>query len=310
MPPRMFWASGSRSESAPLPLAVITTGACKQRRKPAQLVPGAAAQHAAAGPDQAAAARSRGGCAACSSASGSPADRSGRSAGGEQLDVRGREEGVRRDLDLDRPLAATPHRGEGPLHQTRDFRRRGGTLGLLRHGADHAQLVRNLVQKPATELDEVGLDLPRHAQDRGIAGVGGRERGRGIEESRTGDDHAGADFAGGARVAIGHVRGGLLVAGVDDADARSAARRARQTRRRAGHPVARRWYRRRWRSTKRPAPDRRSIRRVDVSVAVTSFSVARPFPRLDHQSILSRKPPARTAQFRSTSARYSVIVVG
>ena len=145
------------------------------------------------------------------------------------------------------------------MHQSRDLRWRGCTFGMLRHRADHAELIRDLVKKPAAELDEIRLDLPRHAQHRGITGVGRRERGRGIEEPRPRHNHADADFAGRARVAIGHVCGGLLVAGVNDADARPAPRRARQMRHRAGLRVARKWYRRHWRSMKRPAPGRRSI---------------------------------------------------
>ena len=74
------------------------------------------------------------------------------------------------------------------------------------------------MEKPAAKLDEIGLDLSCDAQHRGIAGVGRGERGRGIEQPRPRDDHARADFAGRARVAVGHVCGGLLVARVNDPD--------------------------------------------------------------------------------------------
>ena len=217
MPPRMFCASGSLSESAPLPLAVITTGACKRvakRRSSSQ-----APLRSTPPPDQIKGRRAltEEACRLLQQFR-VPGEPLGSFRRREQLDVRGREQRVRWDLDLDRALPAALHLGECPLHQTRDFRRRRGAFRLLRHRADHAELIRNLMKKPAAELDEIRLDLPCHAQHRGITGVGGRERGRGIEESRTRHDHADADFAGRARVAIGHVCRGLLVARVNDAD--------------------------------------------------------------------------------------------
>jgi hypothetical protein len=77
----------------------------------------------------------------------------------------------------------------------------------------------DLVEQTAAEIDQVGLDLAGDAEDGRVAGVGGGEGGGGVEEAGAGDDEAGADAAGGAGVAVGHVGGGLLVAGVEDADA-------------------------------------------------------------------------------------------
>ena len=116
------------------------------RRKPAQLVPGAAPQHPAS--DQINGRRAlREACGLLQRlrVPGKPLGKIGRR---EQLDVRGREQGVRWDLDLDRALPAASHLAECPLHQTRDFRRRGCAFGVLRHRANHAELIRDLMEKP------------------------------------------------------------------------------------------------------------------------------------------------------------------
>src|SRR5215210_5648421 len=74
------------------------------------------------------------------------------------------------------------------------------------------------MEKSAPELDEIRLNLPRHTQNWGITSVCGRQRGRGIEQPGTRHDHAYADLVGRACVAVGHVRRGLLVARVNDAN--------------------------------------------------------------------------------------------
>ncbi len=74
------------------------------------------------------------------------------------------------------------------------------------------------MQQAAPNLDQVGLNLARDAQHRGITGIGGGEGGGGIEQAGAGDDQAGADLARRSGVAVRHVGGALLVPGLEDAD--------------------------------------------------------------------------------------------
>ncbi len=93
-----------------------------------------------------------------------------------------------------------------------------GAGGVLGDGADHLELARDLVEETAADFDQVGADLTGQAEHGRVGGVGGRERGRGVEEPGTGDDEADPLTTGDAGIAIGHVGSCLLVAGVDDAD--------------------------------------------------------------------------------------------
>ena len=136
-----------------------------------------------------------------------------------QLHVRLGLQHVGRDLDLHRAGPAGPQLPEGLAHDP------GHVLGPHRarrplgHRADHLELVVDLVEHPAADADQVRLDLPGGAEHRRRAGVGGRERRGGVEQPRPRHDQAGPDAPGGARVAVGHVGGGLLVARVVDRDA-------------------------------------------------------------------------------------------
>ena len=102
--------------------------------------------------------------------------------------------------------------------QPGNLARRHRPLGALGDVPDHAELVADLVEHAAAVVDQVGPDLTGHAEDRRVAGVGGRERGGRVQQTRSGHDHADAFAAGDPRVAVGHVGGRLLVAGVDDAE--------------------------------------------------------------------------------------------
>ena len=68
---------------------------------------------------------------------------------------------------------------------------------------------------------------PAEAQHRRVAGIGGRERGGGVEEARAGHDAIGAGPARGRGVAVGHVARRLLVAHHDHAQVARHGRRAR-----------------------------------------------------------------------------------
>ena len=136
-----------------------------------------------------------------------------------QLDVGLGLEHVGRDLDLHRAGAAGAQLAEGLVHDQRHLVGAGGAGVPLGDVAQHAQLVVDLVQHPAADIDQVRIDLAGDAQDRGVDGVGGGEGTGGVKHARSGDDDEGALASGGAGVAIGHVAGGLLVAGVQDADA-------------------------------------------------------------------------------------------
>ena len=122
---------------------------------------------------------------------------------------------------------------------------------------------------------------------RRIAGVGRRERGRGVEQPRPRHDHARADLAGRARVAIGHVGGGLLVARVNDPDLRRALveRVKRAVELDAGERENGIDAVGDQRSDQRLAA--RSSARLDDSVRAVISTVSRfPITRFDHQSIL------------------------
>ena len=91
-----------------------------------------------------------------------------------------------------------------------------------------ARLVRHLVQDAAPAAEVRRRDLTGEAEHAAAAGVCRRQAGAGVEHAWAGDDRAHPDPAGGAGVAVGHVAGGLLVAGVDDADRRLARERVEE----------------------------------------------------------------------------------
>ena len=90
---------------------------------------------------------------------------------------------------------------------------------VLGDGTDGVLLVVDLVEHAAVHADEVALDLAADDEDGRRRGVGGAESGGGVEQAGSGNHQGGADFAAGAGVAVGHVGGGLLVAGGDEPDA-------------------------------------------------------------------------------------------
>ena len=100
----------------------------------------------------------------------------------------------------------------------------GDLAGVLRHAVPFGQqrqdfaLPPDLVQHPQALADLVRGNLRSEEQQAGIAGVSRCEPGQRIEHARPRDHHAHAHPSAGPRVAIGHVRHGLLVAGHHEAD--------------------------------------------------------------------------------------------
>ena len=137
----------------------------------------------------------------------------------EQADLGGGLQHVGRNLQADGsrpPTAQLTHRFVDQLrHLLRALRARRP----LGQRAEDARLVGNLVQEPEPEANGVGRNLASQAQDARRAGVRRRHPGEGIQQARPRHDHAHANAACRARVTVGHVRGGLLVARVPVADA-------------------------------------------------------------------------------------------
>ena len=131
----------------------------------------------------------------------------------------------RRHLELHRARAAAGELIHGRAHG-------GGHLGHLEHaaaplgdGADALELVVDLVQHADVLADLRLRDLTRQHEHRRGAGVRGAEAGGRVEQARPRHHEGGADPAARARVAVRHVRGRLLVPGLDEADVRLLAQR-------------------------------------------------------------------------------------
>ena len=205
-----------RSEIAPLPLVDTMTGASNSSANAtsSSLAPERSTPPPAMMTGDSAVLSTR---AALSIASGSPVGRCRPRTGGG----RGRPRGDQRvdwHLDCDRPRPPGAKLAEGFVDQSRN--RSGGDRpsGVLRDGAEQPKLIRDLVQRAPADVDQVGTDLARHAQHRRVAGVGSRQACRGVQDTGTGDHGADPLAAADARVAVGHVGGRLLVAGMDYPD--------------------------------------------------------------------------------------------
>ena len=133
--------------------------------------------------------------------------------------------GLGRHLDLDRARAAAPQLDHRLAH-------RGWHVGHLEHAPaplghrpDALLLVVHLVQEPDVLADAVARDLARDHQHRRRRGVRGAEARHRVQQAGAGHHQRGAERAARARVAVGHEAGGLLVARVDEADARLVPQR-------------------------------------------------------------------------------------
>ena len=137
----------------------------------------------------------------------------------DALDVRLQPEHVHRRFDRDR----TRHPGaqciECGAHPRRGLGRVLDARGPLGEPAQQGELIGELVQQPVPLADGMGGDLSGDREHRGAGGVGGGERCGGVQDPRPRHHRAGADPRACLGIAEGHVRGGLLVAGVDHPDA-------------------------------------------------------------------------------------------
>jgi hypothetical protein len=125
---------------------------------------------------------------------------------------------VERHLERHRAGPALGELTKGLVDQRAGFGRVADPRRPFGEPLEDRELVGDFVQQAETAPDQVGWDLPADAQHRRIGGVGGGERGGGIEQA--GPRHHGKDAgpAGSAGIAERHIGGGLLVPRVDDAD--------------------------------------------------------------------------------------------
>ena len=126
---------------------------------------------------------------------------------------------------VDRAFQRDGARPAGGRLPQRFHRQRGGVLGRadagreLRDVAKESDLVVDLVEMAMSLVDGEGGDLPDQRQHRRVQSVGGQQRARGVQQTGAGHDREGLRPAGGQRGPERHVGGGLLVAGMNDADA-------------------------------------------------------------------------------------------
>ena len=88
---------------------------------------------------------------------------------------------------------------------------------MIDQPGDDAGLVADLMQVAEAAADRGVRDLPDQRQHRRVHAIGGEQRGAGIEQARTRDDHIGLRLTGRQSRAQRHIGRALLMAGVDDA---------------------------------------------------------------------------------------------
>ena len=136
----------------------------------------------------------------------------------EQLDLRLLGQCFGRNLDLHRARPARPQLHERLVHALRGIRGVHDPFPPLDHRAHGVELIVDLVQHPAVDADHVAFHLTGDHQHRRRRRVGGADAGRGVLQPRPRHHQRRADAGAGARVAVRHVGGGLLVAGGDEAN--------------------------------------------------------------------------------------------
>ena len=126
-------------------------------------------------------------------------------------------EHVARDLEVGRTVGAVEALARGHRDHVGDAlgRHHGrGELGDRLHHVD----VRQILQRRPSSTGASAL-WPPMCEHRALGAERGGDAGDGVGAAGAGGRHHAAEPAGLARVAVGGVRGGLLVAHVDDADA-------------------------------------------------------------------------------------------
>ena len=202
-------ASRGRCRSlAPAPRASPPARAAPPRRRADSTPPPAAISGCSARPSNSA---------TRSSTSGSASSRANASGSGSATSPT-RSQHVGWNLDLHWTGATRKQLAGGTVHHLWDLLRRHRPFGVLANGGDGLQLIIDLVQHAAPDADLLRLHLPGDAEHRRRASVCGGEPRRGVQQPRPGDDQAGADLAGAAGEAVGHVGGGLFVPRVHHAN--------------------------------------------------------------------------------------------
>ena len=136
---------------------------------------------------------------------------------------------LRRDLGRGRQLIERHFQRHGATAARHHLLKRAGDLGrglgrvldpvgVLQQRPQGRELVRQLMQLAPQPADHRAGHLPGDAQDRGIHPPGGGQRRCRVQHPRPGHHGIGGGLPGRAGIAERHVGGGLLVAGVDQAE--------------------------------------------------------------------------------------------
>jgi hypothetical protein len=116
--------------------------------------------------------------------------------------------GVLADVDQDGPWAAAAGDVEGLAYHLGDFVGAGHqvvVLGDRQSDAGHIRLLESIAS------DQVGVHLAGDTDERGRVHHSGGNAGHQVRRARAGGSHGHADLTGGAGIAVGHMRGALLV---------------------------------------------------------------------------------------------------
>ena len=143
---------------------------------------------------------------------------------------RGRRRGPRNNIEIHQRLhtqripgafecngtrTARGHLLECASDEPRHLRRMIDALRPFGETAQRRELIREFMQNAMALADFMRRDFTRDTQHRRVAGVGRAQRARSVEHAWSGHAGVHAHLARGFRVAIGHVRGTLLVAAAD-----------------------------------------------------------------------------------------------
>jgi hypothetical protein len=106
------------------------------------------------------------------------------------------------------------------VNSTRDGGDIVDALAPFGNGSDNVDLVVNLVQSATITPNVITLNLSGQEQDRRRSSIGCPQRRAGVLDPRPGHHQGYAGLPGHARIAISHIRGGLLVPHGHNADIR------------------------------------------------------------------------------------------
>src|SRR5262249_41278769 len=115
---------------------------------------------------------------------------------------------------------ASTHLAHGFVNSARNGGHIVDALAPLGDRSDDVDLVVNLMQGATITANVITLDLPGEEQDWSRSGVSCPQRRAGVLDAWARHDEGHTRLAGDARIAIGHIRGGLLMPHSHDADIR------------------------------------------------------------------------------------------